>query len=567
MRKILFTFVLFSYFFGICQAPYPKDYFQSPLKIPIILSGSFGELRNNHFHSGLDIKTQGIEGLEVLAAAEGYISRIKVSQFGYGKSIYITHPNGFTSVYAHLSKFAPKIEAYLKSIQYQKECYEIEETRLKEDSFPIKKGELIAFSGDTGGSGGPHLHFEIRDTESEKIINPLLFGIAINDSIPPIFQSVKVFALNNNSHINHQNNSFQLSVKKIANNNYITDKIMANNTIGFGVEVFDKSNDTYNKLGIQSLEMFVNGKRFYHHDLQSFSFDESKFINLHIDYEHFKKYKTRFQKTFIDSVNTLSTYKDLIDFGKINIEKDLNYTVSIIAKDFYGNESTLKIPVIGKETESILSQKNYTTSFKIVAKKFHKFSLNGVTVAFPKSTFYSDTYLDFKVENGIAKIYPQTIPLNDQFTLTFDVSKYSDEEKKQLYIANIDYPKYPRYQYTRKRDSTFFTTTKYLGNYTLATDNQKPKIQLLYVKDGQWISNSETLKVKISDIGSGIDTYRATLNDEWILMEYNHKTGILTYDFTDKVLVGSKHLFKIVVYDNVGNTNELSVTFFKKQVN
>ena len=132
------------------------------MHIPIILSGSFGELRNNHFHSGLDIKTEGKEGLEVFAAAEGYISRIKISQFGYGKSIYITHPNGFTTVYAHLSKFTPKIEAYVKSIQYKKECYEIEESRFKEDTFPVEKGESIAFSGDTGGSGGPHLHFEIR---------------------------------------------------------------------------------------------------------------------------------------------------------------------------------------------------------------------------------------------------------------------------------------------------------------------------------------------------------------------------------------------------------------------
>ncbi|WP_445750170.1 M23 family metallopeptidase [Polaribacter sp.] len=567
MRKIVFIIVSFSYFFGICQDKYPKDYFQSPLNIPIILSGSFGELRNNHFHSGLDIKTQRKEGLEVFAAAEGYISRIKVSQFGYGKSIYITHPNGFTTVYAHLSKFAPKIEAYVKSVQYKNECYEIEESRFKEDIFPIQKGELIAFSGDTGGSGGPHLHFEIRDTESEKVINPLFFGIVTNDSIPPIFQSVKVYTLDDNSHINHQNNSFQLNVKKLIDGNYITDKITANNAIGFGVEVFDKGNDAYNKLGIQRLEMLVNGKRFYHHDLETFSFDESKYINLHIDYEHFKNYKTRFQKTFIDSINTLSTYKELIDFGKIQIKKDLNYTISIIAKDFYGNESTLKIPVIGKETKALLTKQIDTTSFKITAKKFNKFTLDGVTIAFPKNTFYKDTYLDFKVEDEIAKIHPQTIPLDDHFTLTFDVSKYTEQQKKQLYIANIDYPKYPRYQYTRKKDSIFFTTTKYLGNYTLATDNQIPKINLLYIKDGQWISNSETLKVKISDIGSGIDTFRATLNDEWILMEYNHKTGILTYDFTDKVLVGSKHLFKIVVYDNVGNTNELSATFFKKQVN
>ncbi|MBG7612872.1 M23 family metallopeptidase [Polaribacter sp. BAL334] len=567
MKHFTLIFLTFISFYINSQEKYPKDYFQSPLKIPIVLSGSFGELRNNHFHSGLDIKTQGKEGLEVLAAGEGYVSRIKLSQFGYGKSIYITHPNGFTTVYAHLSKFAPKIESYVKSIQYKKECYEIEETRFSEDTFPIEKGEIIAFSGDTGGSGGPHLHFEIRDTESEKIINPLFFNFAIQDTIAPIFQSVKVYSLSENSHINQQNNHFQLPIKKIAEGEHIADKISAQNLIGFGVEVIDKMDSTYNKLGIYSLEMQVNGQSMYYHELETFDFAESKFINLHIDYEHFKKYKTRFQKTYLEPANALSTYKNVISFGKINIEKEFNYTINIIAKDFYGNTSMLKIPVVGKDHQADFNKKIDSTAFQVIAKNFNKFNLEDVTIAFPKNTFYEDTFLDFKVEKGIAKIHNPTIPLDDYFTLTFDVSKYSEEEKKQLYIANLEYPKYPRYLYTRKKDSTFFTTTKYLGNYSLVSDNQKPTIKLMYIKDGQWISNSETLKVKISDIGSGIDTFRATLNDEWILMEYNHKTGILTYDFSDKILVGSKHLFKIVVYDNVGNTNELSATFFKKQVN
>lgn len=567
MKHFIVILLTFISFYSYCQEKYPTNYFQSPLNIPIFLSGTFGELRNNHFHSGVDIKTQKMEGLEIFSVAEGYVSRIKVGQFGFGKCIYITHPNGFTTVYAHLSKFSPKIEAYVKAIQYKKESYEIEESRFQEEDFPIVKGELIAFSGDTGSSDGPHLHFEIRDTKSEKIINPLFFGFPINDSIPPVFKSVKVYALNDNSHINGQSNNFQLSLKKNSDGDFIADKITANNTIGFGVDVYDLGNEDKNKFGINSLEMLVNGKRYYFHDLENFAFSESKLINLHIDYEHFKKYGTRFQKTFIDSVNTLSTYKEIIDFGKINIEKDLNYTISIIAKDFSGNESTLKIPVIGKEAAIIATKPIDTTSYKINAHKFNKFTLDGVTIAFPKNTFYKNTYLDFKVENGIAKIHNTTIPLDDYFTLTFDVSKYSREEKKQLYIANVEYPKYPRYLYTRKKDSTFFTTTKYLGNYTLSTDNQIPKIQLLHIKDGDWISNFETLNLKISDIGSGIDTFRATLNDEWILMEYNHKTGILTYDFSDKILVGSKHSFKIVVYDNVGNTNELSATFFKKQVN
>lgn len=533
----------------------------------MVLSGTFGELRNNHFHAGLDIKTKGKEGLEVISVADGYVSRIKVSQFGYGKSIYVTHPNGFTSVYAHLSKYATPIEEFVKFYQYKKESYDTGDLYLTEDKFPVLKGDLIAYSGDTGGSGGPHLHFEIRETVSEKVVNPLMFGFPVQDSIPPIFESLMMYDLNNSSLIKSQKNSFQLPIKKVNKDTFTTDKISASSSIGFGVQVFDKTSDALNRLGIYSLEMLVNGKRFFYHILETFSFNESKYINLHIDYEHLKKYNKRLEKTFFENYNPLSTYKEYVDNGKIVIEKDMNYNIDIIAKDYFGNASYLKIPVVGKESNFMINKQIDTTSFKVIAKNFNKFSLENVTIAFPKKTFYEDTYLDFKIENGIVKIHKPTLLLDDQFTLTFDVTKYSEEEKKQLYIANLEYPKYPRYQNTRKKDSTFYTTTKTLGNYGLKVDNQIPKIILLHINNGQWISNSSKLQVKISDVGSGIDTFRATIDNEWILMEYNHKTGILTYNFDDKKLIGSEHLFKIVVYDNVGNTNELSATFFKKQVN
>lgn len=533
----------------------------------MVLSGTFGELRNNHFHSGLDIKTQGKEGLEIISVADGYVSRIKVSQFGYGKSIYVTHPNGFTSVYAHLSKYASPIEEFVKFYQYKKESYDTGDLYLTEDKFPVLKGDLIAYSGDTGGSGGPHLHFEIRETVSEKVVNPLMFGFSVQDSIPPIFESLMMYDLNNSSLIKSQKNSFQLPIKKVNKDTFTTDKISVSSSIGFGVQVFDKTSDALNRLGIYSLEMLVNGKRFFYHILETFSFNESKYINLHIDYEHLKKYNKRLEKTFFENYNPLSTYKEYVDNGKIVIEKDMNYNIEIIAKDYFGNASYLKIPVVGKESNFMINKQIDTTSFKVIAKNFNKFSLENVTIAFPKKTFYEDTYLDFKIENGIVKIHKPTLLLDDQFTLTFDVTKYSEEEKKQLYIANLEYPKYPRYQNTRKKDSTFYTTTKTLGNYGLNIDNQIPKIKLLHINNGQWISNSNTLQVKISDVGSGIDTFKATIDNEWILMEYNHKTGILTYNFDDKKLINSEHLFKIVVYDNVGNTNELSATFFKKQVN
>lgn len=564
MKKIVFTLSFLFFLVSYSQKKYPKDYFINPLEIPIVLSGTFGELRSNHFHSGLDIKTQGKQGLKVLAVADGYVSRIKVQQYGYGKAIYITHSNGYTSVYGHLKKFSDSIENYVKGIQYKKKDYQTGNLFPKKNKFKVKKGQVIAFSGDTGGSGGPHLHFEIRDTKTEHVINPMHFGITTPDTKSPTINALHVYPLSYNSRINKQQNSFKVPLKNIGKGIYKADRISASGTIGFGVNAFDRLNRTSNKNGIYSLEMLVNGKRYYYHDVTTFSFAESKYLNLLIDYKYYKKYRSRVQRTYKTEANKLSIYKDLLNNGKINIKEGLNYIVEIIAKDFNGNKSTVKIPIIGKETNVIFKKQKDTTEYKIVAKNFKRFTKDDVTIAFPKNTFYEDVYLDFEVKKGIAKIHKPTIPLDRRYTLTFNVSKYTEAQKEQMYIANVDYPKYPRYQNTRKRDSIFYTTTKTLGNYTLKTDKIKPKIRFLYFKDKQWISGLKTLKVKISDIGSGIKNWRATLDGKWALMEFNHKKGILTYDFSDKKLVGSKHIFKIVVSDNVGNTTERSITFFKK---
>lgn len=563
--KPLFLLFIWVSFLSFSQEKYPKNYFQNPLDIPLELSGTFGELRSNHFHAGLDIKTQGKVGFKVFAVADGYISRIKVQQYGYGKTIYITHPNGYTSVYGHLSKFNTKIDAYVKRIQYKKENYETGNIFPKKEAFILKKGQIIAYSGDTGGSGGPHLHFEIRNTKSEHVINPMLFGISIPDSKLPTIQSLLGYPLSEDARINKQNNSHEISIKHMGNGKYIADRITASGTIGFGVHVFDRLDNAWNKNGIYSLEMLVNGKRHYYHDVSTFSFAESKYLNLLIDYSYYKRYKRRIQKTFKENKNELSIYKGLINNGKINIKSGFNYTIEIIAKDIIGNSSSLKIPVIGKKSNAVFKKQKDTTAYKIIADNFQKFKKENITIAFPKNTFYQDIYLDFKVDSGVAKVHTPSIPLNKSYTLTFNVSKYTAQEKEQLYIVNTEYAKYPRYVNTRKKDTTFYTTTKTLGKYTLKMDTLKPDVKILYIDNKQWITSAKTLKVKVSDVDSGIKNWRATIDDSWILMQYNHKKGVLTYNFSDKILAGSKHIFKLVLSDNVGNTTERSITFFKKQ--
>lgn len=564
MKKLILFFAITTCFQAFSQHKYPKNYFRSPLDIPLVLSGTFGELRNNHFHSGIDIKTKQREGLKVFAVADGYVSRIKVALWGYGKVIYITHDNGYTSVYAHLSKFGKGIQEYVKKIQYKKERYETGNIYLKPDDIVVKKGQVIAYTGSTGGFVAPHLHYELRDSETEKIINPLLFGLKIKDTIVPRIRKVMAYAIDPDSRINRSNKNQIINIKKVSEGNYISNRISASGTIGFSINVYDRLNNAYNKNGVYSIEMLVNGKRVYYHDLETFSFAESKYINLLVDYPYYFKYRNRLQKTHVVDRNDLSIYKGLVNKGIINVKDGLNYNVKIIATDILGNKSVVKIPIKGTDSNTIFTQPQDTTAYKINASEFHKFKKGDVTIAFPKNTFYKDLYLDFKLKDSIAIIHEPSVPLDKKFTLTFDVSKYSKEEKNQLFIANVNHRKYANYQNTKKKKDKFYTTTKTLGKYTLVFDNKKPKIYNLNFRNNQWITNKDEIRVNISDTGSGIKSYRATIDDEWILMEYNLKKKKLIYNFKDKKLVGSKHSFKIVVSDNVGNTNTLSATFYRK---
>ena len=564
MLKFYFLMILLVFCNSLhSQKTYPQDYFDPPLKIPIVLAGTFGELRSNHFHSGIDIKTQGKEGVPIYAPADGFVSRIKIAQYGFGKALYIDHPNGYSTVYAHLKKFASPIKEYIKETQYQKESCYTGNLFPKPSKFPVKKGELIGYTGDTGSSGGPHLHYEIRDSATEHIINPLLFGLKVKDTQKPIIKKLLAFPLNNSSRVNKSNEKTIIPLKNLGNGEYKANSTNANGLIGLGIEAFDRLNGAPNKNGIYSLEMHVNGTQVYYHDVETFSFPESKYINLFIDYEHYKKFKRRIQKTHKVAENKLSIYENLINDGVINIEEGINYNISITAKDYAGNSSTIKLPLRGVKNNAIFKEKD-TTAYKIKAIEFNKFKEKEVTIAFPKNTFYKDCYLDFSVNDGIAKIHNPTIPLDKKYTLTFDTSKYSEIEKQQIYIANVTNDKYTNYVTTKKKENKVYTNTKALGSYTLKLDKTKPKIALVNFKENQNVNSLNTLQFKISDKESGINTFNGFINDEWVLMEYNHKKRILTYDLSDKKLVGNKHIFKLVVSDNVKNTEVISTTFFRK---
>ena len=563
MTKKITLFILLSFTVFIhAQSKYPTGYFIKPLEIPLVLSGTFGELRSNHFHAGLDIKTQQITGLNVLAAADGYVSRIKISHWGYGKALYITHPNGYTTVYGHLKKFSPKIEAYVKKQQYLKKSFVIQ-LYPKSGDLKLTKGEIIAFSGNSGSSGGPHLHFEIRDVKAN-IINPMLFGIQIADHKKPTIQSAFTYTKNDSSYVNQSNKNVELVLKRQKNGDLLANTLYAYGDIGIGINAYDRLDGANNHNGLFFLDMTVNGKKLFEITFDKFAFSESRFINSYIDYERFSRLKQRVQKCFVDHpMNHLSMYDNLINKGFFNIKDSLDYKVTISAKDFKGNTTKLIIPIKGKKDTIIITKKINKTPYYFKANKENNVGDDLVKAHFPKNIFYEDFYFDFSNSNGVVKLHNRSVPVHSYYKLTFDVSKYNKEDLKYMYIAKKNKSKKWYHVSTKHKNNTFYTSSKELGEFTLLSDKEKPVVSP-YFKKEQWLTKSKYLKVKIYDKKSGIKSYRGEIDGQWILMEYDPKKNILIYDFNDKKFAGTTHTLKVIVKDYVNNSTTFTRTFNKK---
>jgi hypothetical protein len=563
INRLLFSLILVLHLSSFGQDKYPKDVFRSPLDIPLVLAGTFGELRSNHFHSGIDIKTQQRQGLPIFAIGDGTITRIKVSLYGYGKVLYVAHPNGYTSVYGHLQKFGPEIQEYVKKIQYKKKAYEIE-------VFPdygelkLEKGQVIAYSGNTGGSSGPHLHFEVRSSITEKPTNPLLYGYEVRDATNPVLDKLFAYPLSKDAQVNQSAAKIELNFSKQKDGTFLADKVTAAGAIGFGFLGYDRQDMAANKNGIYSVQLFVNGNLYVDYDFETFSFKETRYINTLVDYDHYGKYRQKIQQCFLTPGNKLNIYNEIKNEGKIAIKEGLSYSVELHLKDLKGNLTKAIIPVEGKRESIKIKKEVLKTDDYVIAKKPNNYDLGGAKVYFPSNTFYKDFYIDLKKDNDTVTIHNSRVPVNRNFTITFDTSKYSKEERKQLLIARLDKKLKPNYATTYKRGNIFTTKTKNLGTYTLVKDTIAPKVRAKNFKEKQWLNNYSYLSLLISDDLSGVDTYSATLNGEWILMEYESKKNTLTYNFDDKILDQKQCKLVLVVTDNVGNSTTFTSSFYRK---
>ena len=562
MKYILLFFLLIGNFLA-AQEKYPQDYFTNPLDIPLILSGTFAELRANHFHSGLDIKTQQREGLNVYACADGFVSRIKIAHGGYGKALYITHPNGYTTVYAHLQKFAPTVEAYVKKHQYGQESYEIE-LFPGAIELPVNKGEVVAYSGNSGGSQGPHLHFEIRDNE-ERRINPLFFGIDIKDTTKPIIKEVYAYPLSKDAHVNNSSDVQKLRLIPLQNGDYQVENITAFGDIGFGIVSTDRQDLGANRNGLFGIQSIFNGQTNFEMEFSRFSFDETRHLNAFIDYGVYKTKKERIQKLFLKPENPLSLYKNIENKGYIKVEDSTSSIYKVRVRDINNNDAWLTVDVKGENTNDVKSSEVFKSDYYVYADQTNQFKENNFSIYIPSNSFYENFYADFKVKGDTLVFHEDVYPMLKPMTITYDASNYKTEDRDNLYIAElVGYYKKPYYTSTSLEGDKLKAITKYLGTYAVIKDTIAPQIKPSNFNDGKWLSKYRFLKVIIEDKESGISNYRATINGKWILMEYDYKKKTLTYDFNDNIVTDTKNILKVIVTDNVGNSSTFEATFFRK---
>lgn len=537
--------------------------YRSPLDIEIFPSGTFGELRGNHFHSGLDIRTQQKIGFPVYAPADGTVSRIKVSTFGYGKALYIDHPDGKTTVYGHLSAYNGPIAEYVRKRHYAEKNFEIEMYPRKGD-LSVKKGDIIAFTGNSGGSGGPHLHYEFRDTKTQKIINPFLEGMDrfVSDTKSPVVNSLTVYAVGKDAVVNQSVIPQQLSYTTKNGDLYFS-PIKAKGAIGFGIDTHDVSDRNYGKNGLYQLEASLNGKTTFKYTFDAFAFSESRYVNALIDFENYVNTKKRVQKLFYEKTYPLSVLSVDKNKGQINVQPGESFTYKIVLSDFHGNKTTLYVPIEYSKSEAKNSKNIGDERYFINSSKDYIFEQENITVEFPQNVFYDDFYLDMKVQNNVLELHRAIVPIHKNITITFDVSKIKDIDLEKAFISRIVGSK-KEYFTTRKNGTTFSIKTRDFGTYQIEEDRRAPEVSQPSFTAGKWLSDSKEISFVVKDDLSGIDTIYGTINGKWALFDYDYKTNKIVHLFADGVVSSGKNEVSLTVKDRIGNSTIFTTHFFMK---
>ncbi len=546
--------------------------FRSPLNIPLNLSGNFGEFRSNHFHTGIDIKTQGREGLPVFACEDGFVSRIKISPFGYGNALYIDHSNGYTTVYAHLQSYNDTIAQFIDTAHYHLEKSSVD-LYPNPNELRLSKGDIIGFSGNSGSSGGPHLHFEIRQTETEFPMNPLLWDFEVEDTRKPVIYELSVYpstdssAVNDSYHVQRFPTRVQSGTCTLSKNQTIE----VSGPVHFGIHSLDFLDHNSNRCGIYSMKVFVDDEERYAQAIDKLDFESFRMMNAHLDYEQFKKEKKSIHRAFRMPYNKLPIYKHVKGNGSLTFEDESKHRIRIEVRDVHGNLSSLEFDVMGTTPSRKQNKEQQLERGERLLKynQVNSIRTEDCNLFVPENRLYGDAVAsiktsdkDFTPFSDLKTIGNELIPIHDYVLVKMKVKEIPIHLQNKLVGV--------RYESSRKQSHSLggdfkmgwlTFRTKQFGQYYVQVDTVAPMINLTSKLNPNLDSLPKSLRFKVTDDLSGIDKYNAHLNGHWVLTKWDPKSALMEVALPEKYIKKAKNTFEFKVQDERGNPREWSCSF------
>lgn len=561
-----------------------ESYFRPPMDGVLIPSANFAETRSNHFHSGVDIKTGGVEGKPLYAAAGGYISRVNIAPGGFGKTIYINHPNGTTTVYAHMQRFTPTVEKYVKEQRYRKKKHAID-LYLTAETFPVAQGELIGYAGNSGSSAGPHLHYEVRDAATQEPINPVTFGVVkFKDDIAPTIVRLHYIEVDTVGIVPLNSAPRAIEVAKGAGNTYTLRDTSAL-TVGprgyFVLEATDRKNDTQNTMGIYKVAATMDGEPLFGFALDRYNYSDTRYVNSLCHFTMQKGARNEFLRLALQTNNRLPVYTKMKNRGLVMPGDAERHPVSIEVYDDAGNMAVLNFTVRRRAGERTFHTESDTGGIAADCRKVFNATLDGLRVTIPEGALYESVFFRHRREEApvikggntaafppyspVYTIHDAGTPLHRAFTVSIDVPGLPAElrPKACLGIVAADGANISHMGGAWKDGSVEGNVTLF-GRYCVVADVTPPTVTPNFA-NGQDLRGKQTVSFTLKDDFSGIASFDATIDGQWIIFESNASRTIITHTFDPEKVAynGNKHTIEITVTDNKGNRTDLKREFIR----
>ena len=519
--------------------------FCSPFDFPILLSANFGELRPNHFHNGLDIKTQGVTGKPIHCIADGYVSRVAVLHGGYGQAIYVTHPNGLTSVYGHVISFAKNIQAYVRQYQYAHETF-VCDLKFQPGQFPVKKGDIIALSGNEGASAGPHLHLELRRTETGEYIDPMpYFKHLLKDSKAPVGNLIGIYPIQGKGVVNGS------SHKKLLAIGNLKQPVHAWGEIYTGISAKDYMDGTSNFYGVHSVTLYVDSVQVFNSTTDKVLPDENRMINGFTDYEELTRTRRLIMRSYKLPGNRLRLLHTNENRGVVTIDEERDYHFRYVLEDNFGNRRTYQFIVKGKrqdipEYKPEANEMLYWNRTNVIQKP-------GMELVVPRYHVYENVPLRTDMRGDSSRIAFDYIldagrtPIHSYCDLSIGLRHMPVTDTTKYYIVQKA-GKWRSSMGGKYANGWIKTRVRSLGTFSVDVDTIAP--QITPIGQGGW-RTSRNIRFRIKDMESGIGSYKVYIDGKFVL--FGLKKGILVIQDPEKVKKGVPHKLEVTVTDQCGN--------------